>query len=128
MTAAIFRSPLAAILGIGILLPSLSTAQNFGFLKDAAVSNFDDKDVAMLMQNADDTLNDEQAQAMHEWKNSASGNSGKAEVLKVFKNSAGKQCKRLQLSHLSRNGVTGRSAYNFCKETDKWMIDSTAAK
>jgi hypothetical protein len=126
MSAALFRFQLACIVSVGILLPSLATAQNAGFLKDAAVSNFDDKDVAIMMQNIDVTLNDPQAQATHEWKNPASGNSGKAEVLRVFKNAAGTECKRLQLSHLAHNGVTGRSAYNFCKPADKWMIDSAA--
>ena len=128
MSVARLRFLLTTIVSIGMLLPSLATAQNSGFLKDAAISNFDDKDVAMMMQNIDVTLNDTQPQAMHEWKNPASGNSGKAEVLKVFKNAAGTECKRLQLHHLARNGVTGRSAYNFCKHADKWMVDSTATK
>jgi surface antigen len=128
MSVAHFPFQLACIVSIGMLLPSLATAQNSGFLKDAAISNFDDKDVAMMMQNIDVTLNDTQTQASHEWKNPASGNSGKAEVLKAFKNAAGVECKRLQLHHLARNGVTGRSAYNFCKHEDKWMVDSTAAK
>jgi surface antigen len=119
---------LALILTLGILLPTLSVAQNVGFLKDSAVSYFSDQDVEMMMKSADDALDDDDVRAKREWTNAASGNSGKAEVLKAFKNSAGASCKRLQFSHLVHNGVTGRSAYTFCKHADKWMIDSSGSK
>jgi len=128
MSAAQCLVRLASIVVVGVLFVPLSSAQNVGFLKDSAVSYFEDKDVAMMMQAADDVLNDEQAPAMREWKNAETGNSGKTEVLKAFKDSAGIACKRLQFSNLAHNGVAGRSAYTFCKQTDKWMIVSKGAQ
>jgi hypothetical protein len=104
------------------LLPALAAAQNVGFLKDAAVSYFDEKDVAMLLETVDAALDEQQTHAIREWKNPGTGNSGKAEVLGPVKSAAGTQCKHLRITNVAHNGVSGRSSYTFCKETDKWMI------
>ena len=112
----------------GIMLPTLAAPQNMGFWKDSAVSYFDDKDVALMMQTADEALNDTNSPSTREWKNAASGNSGKAEVLSAFKNSAGTPCKRVRFSSLVHNGVTGSSAYTYCKQAEKWMIVSKNSK
>ena len=117
-----------AVILAGAMLPALAPAQNMGFLKDSAVSHFDDKDVAMMMQNVDDALNDKTSPTTREWKNSASGNSGKADVLSEFKTSDGTRCKRVRFSNQARNGVTGSSTYTFCKRTEKWMIESQGSK
>jgi hypothetical protein len=127
MNAVRFRRPIIA-LAVGILLPVLSPAQNMGFLKDSAVSYFDDDDVAMMMQNVDAALNDEKIPVTREWKNSASGHSGKAEVLSAFKNGDGIPCKRVRFSNVARNGVAGSSAYTFCKQMQKWMIATKDSK
>lgn len=110
------------------LIPALSMSQNMGFLKDSAVSYFDDKDIAMMMQNLDDALNDERVPATREWKNSASGNFGKAEVLSASKKSDAMPCKRVRFFNQAHNGVTGGSAYTFCKHAEKWMIESKGSK
>jgi surface antigen len=109
-----------------LLFPILSSAQNLGFLKDSAVRHFDDQDVAMMMQNVDDALNDAITPTKREWKNAASGNSGRVEVLSAFKNSDSVVCKRARLSNVARNGITGSSAYTFCKHAQKWMIVENA--
>lgn len=128
MSAAKFRIAIGALVVIGVFLPALSAAQNLGFLKDAPISFFDEKDMAMLMEAIDAALNEEHARATREWKNPDTGNSGKAEVLRAFKNAAGTACKRLRVTNLVHNGVNGRATYTLCKETDKWMVVAGESK
>ena len=104
------------------LLPALAAAQNVGYLKDAAVSYFDEKDVAMLLENVDAALDEQQPHAIREWKNPGTGNSGKLEVLGISRSAAGTPCKRLRITNVAHNGVTGRASHTFCKETDQWMV------
>jgi hypothetical protein len=111
----------SAVVAAGFLPPP-AAAQNLGFLKDAAVSYFDDKDVAMLMETVDAALDEQQPHAVREWKNPGTGNSGKAEVLGTVKSATGAACKRLRITNVARNGVSGRASHTFCKETDKWMV------
>lgn len=109
-------------------LPTLAAAQNVGYLKDSAVSYFDEKDVAMLMETVDAALDEQQPHAIREWQNPGTGNSGKAEVLRAFKSAAGAACKRLQITNVAHNGVRGRASHTFCKETDTWMVVASQAK
>lgn len=109
-------------------LPARAAAQNLGYLKDSAVSYFDEKDVAMLMETVDATLDEQQPRAIREWKNPGTGNSGKAEVLRAFKSAAGTPCKRLRITNVAHNGMRGRAAHTFCKEADKWMVVASEAK
>jgi surface antigen len=115
-------------IGFASLLPALATAQNYGYLKDSAISNFDEKDVAMLIETVDAALDEQQRHAVREWKNPGTGNSGKAEVLRAFTSAAGTPCKRLQITHVAHNGVRGRASHTFCKETDKWMVVASETK
>jgi hypothetical protein len=104
------------------LLPAAAAAQNLSFLKDAAVSYFDEKDVSMLLETVDATLDEQQPHAIREWKNPGTGNSGKMEVLGTTTSAAGTPCKRLRITNVAHNGVNSRASYTFCKETDKWMV------
>ena len=122
MPAARLSVLLVAIFATGFL-PAPVAAQNLSFLKDAALSYFDDKDVAMLLETVDAALDEQQPHAVREWKNPGTGNSGKAEVLGTVKSSAaGTPCKRLRITNVAHNGVRGRASHTFCKETDKWMV------
>jgi hypothetical protein len=109
-------------------LPALATAQNLSFLKSAPVGYFDDKDVAILLETIDATLDEQQPHAIREWKNPDTGNSGKVEVLGASKGADGTPCKRLRISNLAHNGVSSRASYTFCKETDKWIVVPRDAK
>lgn len=115
-------------IAIASFLPALAAAQNLGYLKDAAVSYFNDKDVAMLLETIDAALDEQQPHAVREWKNPGTGNSGKAEVLGPVKSAAGTPCKRLRITNVAHNGVSGRASHTFCKETDKWMVAAPEAK
>ncbi len=119
-----------AIVSIAVasFLSTPAAAQNVGFLKDSAVSYFDEKDVAMLMETVDAALDEQQAHAVREWKNPGTRNSGKAEVLSAFKSATGTPCKRLQITHVAHNGKMGRAAHTFCKEADKWMVVARDSK
>jgi len=127
MTAAKL-SALITLIVATCFLPVLVAAQNYGYLKDAAVSYFDDADVAMMLETVDAALDEEQPHAIREWKNPGTGNSGKAEVLGTLKSAAGAPCKRLQVTNVAHNGVSGRTSHTFCKETDKWMVVPREAK
>ena len=127
MSAAKLSIAIVAIAVAGFL-PATAAAQNVGFLKDAAVSYFDEKDVAMMMETLDAALDEQQAHAVREWKNPGTGNSGKAEVLRAFKSAAGTPCKRLQITNVAHNGRRGRAAHTFCKEVDKWMVVARDSK
>ena len=121
MSAAKLSALVVAIVAASFL-PAPAAAQNLGFLKDAAVSYFEDEDVAMLLETVDAALDEQQPHATREWNNPGTGNSGKAEVLGTVKSAAGKPCKRLRITNVARNGVSGRASHTFCKETDKWMV------
>ena len=121
MSAAKLSVLIVSLVAIGFL-PALAAAQNLSYLKDAAVSYFDDKDVAMMMETVDAALQEQQPHAIREWKNPGTGNSGKAEVLGTVKSAAGTPCKRLRITNVAHNGVSGRASHTFCKETDKWMV------
>jgi hypothetical protein len=54
-------------IGFASLLPALATAQNYGYLKDSAISNFDEKEVAMLIETVDAALDEQQRHAVREW-------------------------------------------------------------
>jgi hypothetical protein len=109
-------------IAVASLLPGPAAPQNLSYLKDAAVSYFDEKDVAMLMETVDAALDEQQPNAVREWKNPGTGNSGKAEVLSAFKGAAGAPCKRLQITNVAHNGMKGRASHTFCKTTDQWMV------
>jgi hypothetical protein len=121
MPAAKLSVLLVLIVATGFL-PAPLAAQNLSFLKDAALSYFDDKDVAMLLETVDAALDEQQPHAVREWKNPGTGNSGKAEVLGTVKSAAGTPCKRLRITNVAHNGVSGRASHTFCKETDTWMV------
>jgi hypothetical protein len=121
MPAAKLSVLLVLIVATGFL-PAPLAAQNLSFLKDAALSYFDDKDVAMLLETVDAALDEQQPHAVSEWKNPGTGNSGKAEVLGTVKSAAGTPCKRLRITNVAHNGVSGRASHTFCKETDTWMV------
>ena len=127
MSAAKLSTVIVSIVATS-LLPALTAAQNLSYLKDAAVSYFNDKDVAMLLETIDAALDEQQPHAVREWKNPGTGNSGKAEVLGPVKNAAGTPCKRLRITNVAHNGVSGRASHTFCKETDKWMVAAPEAK
>ena len=127
MRAARLSVLLVAIVASGFL-PAPAAAQNLSFLKDAALSYFDDKDVAMMIATVDAALDEQQPHAVREWKNPGTGNSGKAEVLGTVKSAAGIPCKRLRITNVAHNGVSGRASHTFCKETDKWMVVPREAK
>jgi hypothetical protein len=121
MPAAKLSVLLVLIVATGFL-PAPLAAQNLSFLKDAALSYFDDKDVAMLLETVDAALDEQQPHAVREWKNPGTGNSGKAEVLGTVRSAAGTPCKRLRITNVAHNGVSGRASHTFCKETDTWMV------
>jgi hypothetical protein len=121
MPAAKLSVLLVLIVATGFL-PAPLAAQNLSFLKDAALSYFDDKDVAMLLETVDAALDEQQPHAVREWKNPGTGNSCKAEVLGTVKSAAGTPCKRLRITNVAHNGVSGRASHTFCKETDTWMV------
>jgi hypothetical protein len=121
MPAAKLSVLLVPIVATGFL-PAPLAAQNLSFLKDAALSYFDDKDVAMLLETVDAALDEQQPHAVREWKNPGTGNSGKAEVLGTVRSAAGTPCKRLRITNVAHNGVSGRASHTFCKETDTWMV------
>jgi surface antigen len=121
MSVTRFRCALAPLF-LASMLPVCSTAQNTSFLKDAAVSKFDEQDVSLMMKNVDTALNEPLIPVTREWKNAASGNSGKAEITSAFTSSDGARCKRARLSNFARNGIKGTSTYTFCNREQKWMI------
>ena len=121
LSAAKVSVSVIAIVATGFLAAP-AAAQNLGFLKDAALSYFDDKDVAMLLETVDAALDEQQPHAVREWKNPGTGNFGKAEVLGTVKSAAGTPCKRLRITNVAHNGIRGRASHTFCKETDKWMV------
>jgi hypothetical protein len=109
-----------------MVFPIATHATDLGFLKNAAIANFDKEDVDLMMKNVNEVLESESPGAKQEWSNPKSGASGVAQVKRKFTATDGSACKLLRLTN-SAKGVEGKSTFTFCKyEGRGWLFNPDA--
>jgi hypothetical protein len=105
----------------------VGSASNMDFLKDAPVGQFKEEDMRMLRAAAAQLEQENVKGAAREWRNEATGNSGRLEILAVFTSEDGRHCMKLLVITRSKSAQQ-RSEYPVCAGTDgRWLIDTEAA-
>ena len=96
-------------------------AYGFGFLRNEAVSAFNDEDLALMDQAINYTLDEKPDQEIHTWSNPKTGNGGAITPLESFEQES-KPCRRIRIINRSRHHE-GRSTFTFCKKEDgTWLV------
>jgi surface antigen len=102
------------------------SASTLSFLKDSPIGHFNEVDVKLMKSAATTLLDDGDKGAAREWKNTATGNSGRIEVKASFETADGRKCKRLLVINRAKD-VEGRATYPVCKAPDgSWRLDESA--
>ncbi len=119
-----FRSLVtAALLSAAVV----GSASNMDFLKDAPLGQFEEEDMRMLRAAAAQLAQENVKGAAREWRNEATGNSGRLEILSVFTSEDGRHCMKLLVITRSKSAQQ-RSQYPVCAGADgRWLIDTEAA-
>jgi surface antigen len=89
-------------------------AGNLSFLKDTAMSKFNDDDVRIMQETIFSLLKDGTVGQSQNWANPNSTAKGTITVTKVFQSTEGFACKTLRIEN-SAQGLQGRSAYPLCR-------------
>jgi hypothetical protein len=120
------RGALAALLVLGACVPHTASAQtNLGNLRDAPASKFQPADFEMLWATIDEASRGKVGDA-RSWENAATGNGGTIKLLKVFKSTDGRQCRRLRMDNHA-NSLKGSTKQTVCATPEgKWMLDADA--
>lgn len=101
-------------------------AGTLSFLKDAPIAEFTAADLDMMKQAAAALLDEGEAGAVREWKNSQTGHSGRLEVKSTFRTGDGRVCKQLSVENRAKEKAS-HATYPLCKGPDgAWMMDEQA--
>lgn len=98
------------------LLPFPAYAM-WGWVRDAAVADFEESDWQILRTEARRVLEEVDSGVRVDWRNNETGNSGAIKALMTFTYN-GMTCRRLALLNLSKRGIRGVFNYNLCRQED----------
>ena len=120
------RPVLATLLVLGASLTGTALAQtNLGDLHDAPSARFQPADFDMLWATIDEVSRGKVGDA-RTWENAASGNGGTIKLLKVFRSTDGRDCRRLRMDNHA-NSLKGSTRQTVCATPEgKWMLDADA--
>lgn len=94
---------------------------NIGFLDDAPIAEFNDKDIEMMLDTMDQALDNEVDGVEVKWKNANTGNNGTITPLNSTTQD-GKNCRHTLIKTFSRT-FSGSSQYQLCKDDDgEWKV------
>jgi surface antigen len=122
-----FLRSIAFPLVVNMWICSVAGAQSgVGSMRDAPAAHFTTEDFALMDTAQSDLVKDGKPGSMKTWANAATGNSGKIKILKSFKSSAGRDCRRLSYENHA-GALSGVSTTNLCLFPDgRWLIDADA--
>jgi len=111
-----------------VLIPFSAGAQlNYGFMKDAPATKFNDEDRGLLRAAVAATLDDPDPRARHDWTNPKTKHSGSVESTAAFVTRDDRTCRRLRLDNRADAGISNRSEMTLCKAPNgAWHVDGTA--
>lgn len=108
-------------------LAAVGSASNMSFLKDAPIGQFKEEDMRMMRAAAADLIREGVKGATRDWRNEATGNSGRFQILSVFTSADGRQCMKLLVITRAKSAEQ-QSKYPVCAGPDgRWLIDTEAA-
>ena len=110
------------ILGPILLLTTSATlASNLNFLKNSAIANMTEADVAILHDSIVQSLDELEDGKGAAWENPATGHSGNITILKSF-TFRDHPCRTLKIDSQA-GGQTGSGQFDYCKTPDgAWKI------
>jgi len=105
--------------GLMILLPQ-ANAVGMGWLKDAPIRYFSEKDNEIMMSTIQAALDDGEDGASYDWKNPDSGNFGSVMLIDKLEHD-GQTCRHAQIKNSAR-GNAATSKFLFCRQSNgKWQ-------
>ncbi len=120
------KAPFAALLLIVACAGNLASAQtNLGDLRDAPSAKFQPEDFDLLWAAIDEVSRGKVGDAKA-WENAATGNGGAIKLLKTFKSTDGRDCRRLRVDNHA-GSLKGSTKQIVCATPEgKWMLDAGA--
>lgn len=98
---------------------------NLGDLRDAPSAKFQPGDFDMLWATIDEVSRGKVGDA-RSWENTATGNGGTIKLLKVFKSTDGRDCRRVRMDNHAKS-IKGSTKQTVCSTPEgKWMLDADA--
>jgi surface antigen len=119
------RNSLSGILfSIALMgITTLVSASNVQWLRDTAMSNMTEQDMEVLLDTAQNVLDDGPDGEPQRWENKETGAKGVLTPLDSFEQD-GSLCRRLEAFN-EVGGASGRSVFVFCRQEDgNWLISS----
>ena len=103
--------------------PALVQGLDLSFLGPAPLRYFNDADLKLMSDAADQALETAKDEEPVDWRNEQTGNSGTITPVRSF-NWQENDCRRLEVVNLSAGAAGGRSdaEYDFCKVEGAWKI------
>lgn len=114
------RRPLALLVTLCLLFPTLAAASIYGFLDQGAIRYFRGDDARLMSENLDAVLADPAEKVPREWRNPATGSHGRAEALSTFEHD-GMHCRRVRITNHAR-GVDDVSIADMCEVNGTWKV------
>lgn len=100
---------------------------NLGFLDDAPIAEFNEKDIEIMLDTLDKALNNGADGVEVKWDNPETGNNGIITPLNSTTQD-GKACRRTLLKTFSRT-FSGSSQYRLCKDDDdQWKVVTSPSR
>ncbi|MEM8768455.1 MAG: RT0821/Lpp0805 family surface protein [Pseudomonadota bacterium] len=131
MTAAFLRSSPALALALALAPVLLGNAASshavWGWMRGAALTDFQASDWTLLKEAAGVVLNEKPDGEQVNWSNPETGNRGSIIALVTFTHE-GQTCRRAAMRNLTHRGREDRAAYSLCQQTDgEWVFVSESA-
>jgi len=120
------KALLAALLLVAASAGNVASAQtNLGDLRDAPSAKFQPEDFDLLWATIDEVSRGKVGDAKS-WENAATGNGGTIKLLKNFKSTDGRNCRRLRVDNYAKS-LKGSTKQIVCATPEgKWMLDAGA--
>nr|WP_298723283.1 RT0821/Lpp0805 family surface protein [uncultured Steroidobacter sp.] len=114
----------ALVIGFAIALPGVATALPTDIVGNSPLLRMSDADKKLLRDAVLKVLESSDVRAVREWKNDATGFSGRVEGRGAMQSAEGLSCRRLQL-RAQGQGMQSQFTFPFCKdEAGEWFIAS----
>lgn len=104
--------------------PIAALAGNTGFLNDTAIAALSDEDRKLQLEAALQALESTELNASRDWRNPASGASGRIDSFGKFRTDDGLRCRQVTLFARAK-GIESQFAFPVCQRTSgEWFIAS----
>ena len=114
-------SLLASLTLLAALYSQTAEALDLAFLRDSAVQDFAQEDLAMLKNSLNEALQHPAETWTSQWKNEGSGNSGEVIALSPFTQDS-QRCREIKITNRSTYRL-GKGLYSLCQDAKgSWNV------